>query len=254
MSDDTPLETPDDPKDTARLKAVLVAVASIAFVVTPFLADPFTGFDPALFPDPVDDPPLQPAGWAFSIWGVIYLWLLASAGYGLFKRDVDPGWDRLRWPLFVSIAIGASWISVALIAPVMATVLIWVMLGGALLALGRAPSYDQPWLALPLGLYAGWLTAASSVSVGLVLGGYDWLPEVTAAVVALALALVIAAAVLTLRPGALTYAAGVIWALIGVVVQNMDDGSTLTLGLAAGGAVLITVKTGYALWRRERVV
>src|SRR6056297_2182122 len=144
LSDDTPLETPDDPKDTARLKAVLVAVASIAFVVTPFLADPFTGFDPALFPDPVDDPPLQPAGWAFSIWGVIYLWLLASAGYGLFKRDVDPGWDRLRWPLFVSIAIGASWISVALIAPVMATVLIWVMLGGALIALVVSQRFRVP--------------------------------------------------------------------------------------------------------------
>jgi hypothetical protein len=96
----------------------LVIVAAIAFVVTPFFADPFTGFDPALFPVPVDDPPIQPAGWAFAIWGVIYLWLLVSAGFGLFKRDIDPDWDRLRWPLFVSVAIGASWISVALIAPV----------------------------------------------------------------------------------------------------------------------------------------
>jgi hypothetical protein len=93
-------------------------VATIAFVVTPFIADPFTGFDPALFPVPVDDPPIQPAGWAFAIWGVIYLWLLVSAGFGLFKRDTDPDWDRLRWPLFVSVGIGASWISVALIAPV----------------------------------------------------------------------------------------------------------------------------------------
>jgi hypothetical protein len=24
---------------------------------------------------------------------VIYLWLLASAGFGLFKRDIDPDWD-----------------------------------------------------------------------------------------------------------------------------------------------------------------
>jgi hypothetical protein len=66
---------------------------------------------------PVDDPPIQPAGWAFAIWGVIYLWLVASAGYGLFKRDVDPGWDATRWPLFVSLGIGASWIAVAMIAP-----------------------------------------------------------------------------------------------------------------------------------------
>jgi hypothetical protein len=123
---------------------------------------------------------------------VIYLWLLVSAGYGLFKRDIDPDWDRLRWPLFVSVAIGASWISVALIAPVLATVLIWVMLAGALLALRLAPTRDWPWLALPLGLYAGWLTAASSVALATVAAGYGLGSTTTLSWVGVALALLIA--------------------------------------------------------------
>jgi hypothetical protein len=93
LPDDPTLERPDDPNDTARLKAVLVLVAAVAFAVMPFFTDPFTGFGPDRFPVPVDDPPIQPAGWAFAIWGVIYLWLLASAGFGLIKRDTDPGWD-----------------------------------------------------------------------------------------------------------------------------------------------------------------
>ena len=63
------LERPDDPQDTAKLKAVLVLVATIAFVLSPFLAQPFTGFDPAQMPIPVERPPIQPAGYAFSIWG-----------------------------------------------------------------------------------------------------------------------------------------------------------------------------------------
>jgi hypothetical protein len=172
LPDDPTLERPDDPNDTAKLKAVLLLVAAVAFAVVPFFTDPFTGFGPDRFPVPVDDPPIQPAGWAFAIWGVIYLWLLASAGFGLFKRDIDPGWDATRWPLIVSLAIGASWIPVALTAPVMSTILIWVMLIGALLALRAAPAHDRAWLALPIGLYAGWLTAASCVALATVAAGY----------------------------------------------------------------------------------
>ena len=63
------LENPNDPKDSAKFKAVLVLVACIAFVLSPFLAQPFTGFDPAQMPLAVDKPPIQPAGYAFSIWG-----------------------------------------------------------------------------------------------------------------------------------------------------------------------------------------
>jgi hypothetical protein len=235
LSENETLERPDDPKDTARLKAVLVMVATIAFVVTPFIADPFTGFDPALFPVPVDDPPIQPAGWAFAIWGVIYLWLLVSAGYGLFKRDVDPDWDRLRWPLFVSVGIGASWISVALIAPVLATVLIWLMLIGAVIALRLAPTRDFPWLALPLGLYAGWLTAASSVALATVLAGYGWGSVTVMSWIGVGLALVIAITVAqSVRVP--TYPLAVAWALAGIVAANGTDLPAFS-GVALGGVL-----------------
>ncbi len=235
MSDDQTLVEPDDPKDTARLKAVLVMVATIAFVVTPFLADPFTGFAPDQLPVPVDDPPIQPAGWAFAIWGVIYLWLLVSAGYGLFKRDIDPDWDRLRWPLFISVAIGASWISVALIAPVFATVLIWLMLAGALLALRLAPQRDWPWLALPLGLYAGWLTAASSVALATVAAGYGIGSATAMSWIGVALALLIAVT-MTQNLHVPTYPLAVAWALAGIVAANASTAPAFA-GVALGGVM-----------------
>jgi hypothetical protein len=62
LPDDPTLERPDDPNDTAKLKAVLLLVAAVAFAVVPFFTDPFTGFGPDRFPVPVDDPPIQPAG------------------------------------------------------------------------------------------------------------------------------------------------------------------------------------------------
>ena len=228
------LETPDDPQDGAKLKAVLLLVAAVAFVVSPLISQPFTGFDPAQLPVPVDDPPIQPAGYAFSIWGVIYLWLLASAGFGLIRRDTAADWDAGRWGAVVSLAIGASWIAVALTAPVMATILIWLMLGGALWALARAPARDRGWNALPYGLYAGWLTAASCVATGTVAMGYGWGSPVTLSWVMLAMALVLAI-LLTLRLAVITYPIAVAWALIGVVVAN---GPT-AFGIAAAVGALV---------------
>jgi len=249
LSDETPLETPDDPKDTARLKAVLVMVATIAFVVTPFIADPFTGFAPELFPVPVDDPPIQPAGWAFAIWGVIYLWLLASAGFGLFKRDTDADWDRARWPLFVSVGIGASWISVAFVAPVLATVLIWLMLGGALLALRQAPARDTAWFALPVGLYAGWLTAASCVALATVAAGYGFGSATMLSWAGLILALLIAAP-LTQRLQTTTYPLAVAWALTGIVAANASEALAFAIATALGALVILAL--ALKTWRSAR--
>lgn len=234
------LENPADPQDTAKLKAVLVLVAAVAFVVSPLISQPFTGFDPAQLPVPVDDPPIQPAGYAFSIWGVIYLWLLASAGFGLFRRDTASDWDAGRWGAFVSLAIGASWIAVALTAPVMATILIWLMLAGALRALMRAPDRDRGWNALPLGLYAGWLTAASCVATGTVAMGYGWGSPATLSWAMLAVALVLAV-LLTLRLGVVTYPVAVAWALVGVVAANglTAFGIAAALGALGLGALAL---------------
>jgi hypothetical protein len=234
----TDLERPDDPKDTAKLKAVLLVVATVAFVVTPLLTQPFTGFDPAQLPVPVEEPPIQPAGYAFSIWGVIYLWLLGSAGYGLFKRDIAADWDAGRWGLIVSIAIGASWIAIALRDPVIATALIWVMLIGALWALVRAPLRDRAWNALPVGLYAGWLTAASCVALGTVAMGYGLASPIVISWAGLALALAIAVP-LTLRLRVPTYPIAVGWALIGVVVANATTLPALAIAAGLGAAALL---------------
>lgn len=234
----TDLEQPDDPKDTAKLKAVLLVVATVAFVVTPLITQPFTGFDPAQLPVPVDDPPIQPEGYAFSIWGVIYLWLLGSAGYGLFRRDTAQDWDAGRWGLIVSIAIGASWISIALRDPVIATLLIWLMLIGALWALVRAPKRDRAWNALPVGLYAGWLTAASCVALGTVVMGYGLASPAVISWAGLALALAIALP-LTRHLRVPTYPIAVGWALVGVVVANAATLPVFATAAGLGAAVLL---------------
>src|SRR6056297_1838146 len=100
-----------------RMKAILAVTATMAFALVPFMTDGFAGFRPDQFPIPQVDPPVQPAGYAFAIWGLIYLWLLAGAVYGLLQRHSDPDWDAMRWHLMGSLVIGAAWIPIAQISP-----------------------------------------------------------------------------------------------------------------------------------------
>lgn len=226
------------------MKTILVLTATIAFVTAPLWSAGFNGFEANQFPIPQDDPPAQPAGYAFSIWGVIYLWLLISAVFGLVKRDVNPAWDATRWPMFLSLGVGASWLTVAQISPIWATVLIWVMLVTALIAMLNAPTSDPYLLRYPIQLYAGWLTAASAVSLALTGAGYGiGMGETGWAFLALFVAIGIAAMIL-MRGAAPFYALAVAWALVGVVVANLNGSSGVAILAAIGVALL-----GWLMWR-----
>ncbi|MBY6205671.1 tryptophan-rich sensory protein [Halomonas denitrificans] len=229
-----------------RIKAVLTLLAAGAFLLSPLLSSGFAGFSPDQFPIPQVDPPVQPAGYAFSIWGLIYLALLAGAVYGAIKRAEHPGWDAARWPLIASLAVGAAWIPIANRSVFGATVLIWIMLVTALLALRMAGKDDRLWLRSPIALYAGWLTAASCVAIGLVLAGYGWVGGTTAAILCILLALAIAVAVQIARADTPEYALSVIWALIGITVSNLDPLNRAVLWLCAAGIVVL----GLVAWRQ----
>ena len=224
--------------------ALAVLVAAIAFAASPFLSEGFNGFAAEQFPVPQVDPPVQPAGYAFSIWGVIYLWLIAGAGFGLFQRREEGDWTAARPVLTLSLVIGAAWIPVANLSVFWATVMIWAMLGTALVALFRVGDEDRFWQLSPVAIYAGWLTAASSVSLGLIFAGYGWLEATPAALLALAIALGIALTVQYRLHRAPEYGMTVIWALVGVIVSNTQPVNIAVLGLAVLGIVAILALRG----------
>lgn len=231
---------------------ILVLIAAIGFALSPLLAPGFGGFDADQFPIPQVDPPVQPAGYAFAIWGLIYAWLILGAGYGLWRRKADVDWAAMRLPLLITLAVGATWLPIAQASAVWATVLIWIMWGFAIWALLRAPvgGGGDHWLGrAPVALYAGWLTAASSVSLGLMAAGFGGMDQVIAAILALVLALGLTAGIARQRPDAPAFVAGVVWALIGVCVQNAGGGALPVLILAALGAVLLGVQAALNLRR-----
>lgn len=233
----------------ARALQPALLAAIIAMVAAPALTPAFTGYDPATFPVRIDRPAIQPTGYAFSIWGLIYLWLLAHAAFGLLKRKSDPAFLRPALPLLISGLLGSVWLAIASTAPLMATAVILVMGALAMRAYLRADPVQDRWLlAAPLAIYAGWLTAACGVSVGVILAGYGILSNTASALAMLAVVIGVALVVQARRPAMPVYGATVIWAAIGVVVANWAD-TPMVAYTAIGGAALVAVWTVITLRR-----
>lgn len=226
--------------------AFLILLATLAFAVAPYLSAPFTGYDPAVFPVRIERPAVQPAGYAFAIWGLIYLGLIAHAAFGLFARADHPDWQRPRLPLLTALVLGSGWIALALFDPFIATAVILLMALAAIVAFLRADTGRDFWLlSAPLALFAGWLTAASAVSVGVLVAGYGLLSNSAAALVMIAIAVGLALLIQRRNPRQPLYSAAVVWALIGIAVAN-----GAALPVVTGAAVLAALIVGAMALRR----
>jgi hypothetical protein len=233
------------------IRALILLAATVAFGVAPFVTEPFRGYSANLFPVAIQRPAIQPAGFSFSIWALIYLGLIVHAVFGLMRRSDDPDWDRVRLMLAGSVGIGAFWLAIAAVFPITATNGIYVMLLLALAAFLRAnPLRDRWLLTTPVAIYAGWLTAAANVSLGVVIAGYGLLTNTQSAIAMLALTLVITVTLQLRRPHAPEYGLTVIWALFGIVWVNRVTNTTVAV-IAAAGIAVVAITILFA-WRRSR--
>jgi hypothetical protein len=226
----------------ARFLAVSVLVAAIAFAISPWLSENFAGFSPEQFPVQQDFWPVQPAGWAFSIWGAIYIWLIIGSLWGLINAPFDREWSSMRPPLLASLAIGTFWVAAANASPIFATLMIIAMAILAINAMLRAGPSNPAWQVRPVALYAGWLTAATGVGIGVVLSGYGVLTPQNAALCMIGSVLVVALYVQSRRRHEWVYPFAVVWALCGIIASNMNSQNWPVVGMCAVGILLLTFR------------
>ena len=200
-----------------------------------------------------------PAGYAFSIWGLIFFLCLAYAAYGALPANrKSPLLRRVGWFSGGAFFLNGLW---EILFParqfLLAQGVIVAIFVCAAVAYWRIARWErgvlragERWLvALPLGLLFGWITAATLVSfattfvaLGLLDGG------IGEAILGAALLLtggLIASAVLLAGEAAppqgyLAYAAAVLWALV-AVVANQYDASVLTTVAALVAAVPVAL-------------
>jgi hypothetical protein len=243
-----------DVRRTAALSWA-VLVAAVLQVVAPLVTISGPGSSPGGGSGP--DLLITPVGWAFSIWGVIYLLAIAQAVCALLPASGRVP-TRLMLDQVVLYLAAVVWIVVAALDTSTGTFLaLAVMFAAAVdgvLTLRRAelsPSWFRTLTRVAFGLFAGWVSAAFFLNLSTAVVSWGWFDadDVAWQLVVVAVAtLVLAALVLTGRLAA--YAAAGVWALVGIAVTGADDGTTEVLVAAVVGGVVVAGAAFFALARR----
>jgi len=238
-----------------RFLVLLAAAIQIAF---PFFVNPFRdGAQPVRNSVPSQ---IEPAGYAFAIWGPIYL---AAVAYAIWQMTssgrADPVTARIA-PLALVLYLGSSlWLAAAKYGPLWATMPILAVMAlcaviALVLAAGSSNSSVQRLLCLviPFGLYAGWTVCATFVNVAEAAPAYGFerfgLSVPGYAVLSIAALTVLAAAILWLTRGNLAFAGTVIWALAAIIVAGLQRGVDQSVVTAAMAALVAVMAATAALW------
>ncbi len=210
---------------------------------------------------------ITPAGYVFSIWGVIYVLLAVFVVFQLLPNESDRAFHRQIGLFFIlSCAFNVSWIflwqyeligaSVPLILGLLAS-LVWAY---GRLKVGKSLVSTRERLAvhLPYSVYFGWITVASIADIAAALVSVGWdgfgISEVTWAIVFLIVALVVTLIVVFWRRD-VAYGLVVIWALAGIGIgQNayQDIVTIVEVGIIAIGIAVVAVILISLLRRRNQ--
>ena len=234
----------------------VAVLAAVAFAIgSPILQSMANiGLSPSEF-SRSGDQTLRAAGYAFSIWGLIYAGLLAFGVYqALPSKRKDPRLAVIRGPALVAIAGIGLWIWASAFDARWASVAI-ILVSAACLTFGlhrtarATPRPDLKVRALvcwPLSLLAGWLTIAGAINILTVLTAEALIGPYPRAAALAGVAAVLAVALIVLRShGTLLYGAPIAWGL--VAVWFAENGSKVDVAvLALVSAVLVAA---YAAWQ-----
>lgn len=205
------------------------------------------------------DQTLQAAGYAFSIWSLIYAGLLAYAVYqALPSSRESPGLRLLGWPSVAAMLGCGAWLIAASLDAKWATVAIIVGSAAALCVplAKRYPVQEAAdfWLvAAPLSMLAGWLTIASAINALTVLTSEGLITPDSAPAWAGG-GIVIATLVVSALSAASrnwVYPLPVAWGLVAVAVAEQSHRPMIAL-LALAASILLLAAAGWAASRTTR--
>jgi hypothetical protein len=194
-----------------------------------------------------------PAGYVFSIWGLIYLGLIAFAIYQALPRNRDAKWLQQITPFYLlGNAANIVWIFLWHYEQFLLTWIAMFVLLGSLLAitmiLFRGTDTKRAgvrWLVkVPFSLYVGWISVATIANITQVLyyvnwGGWGIAPEIWAFIM-LVIAAVIALLNLLIRQDNV-YVMVFVWAYVGIAVKHNATSIVMLPAVLLAGALGLLV-------------
>jgi ABC-type Fe3+-siderophore transport system permease subunit len=200
-----------------------------------------------------------PAGYVFSIWGLIYLGLLGYTIYQMLSAQREnPRLRRIGYLYVLSCAANIAWLFlwhyeffpwtiVAMVALLLLLIAIYLILG-----IGRTrESPAETWLVrVPFSIYLGWITVATIANATSLLDYLNWSgwgisPEAWT-VIMLVAATIIAAAVSITR-GDVAYVAVIVWAFVGIALKHSDNSIVSVTAWVTAAFVALTLLVGVPL-------
>jgi len=174
-----------------------------------------------------------PAGFTFSIWGIIYLGLMVFTVYqALPAQRSNPTIAAISRLFQINCAGNAAWLVAWHYDLLVTSVLIMLIMLGTLILIYRillpnvidAPISEHIALHLPFSLYTGWIVLATVANISAVQTGYGWddagLTAINWTLLKLAVVGAIGATVV-LRNGDGIFVLVVAWAAYGISVKQL---------------------------------
>jgi benzodiazapine receptor len=248
-------------KDTVRQITVLLATICVIIVNGLATALPINGQTTGEISDRFEVY-FVPAGYVFSIWGLIYLALI---GFSIFQvlpsQRENPRLRSVGYLYVLSCVANIAWILlwhyevfvltlVAMLALLVLLIVIYLRVGiGEMLV----PTAEKWLVQVPFSIYLGWITVATVANVTSLLDYLGWggwgIPAEVWAVIMLVAATVIASAVSITR-GDIAYVLVIVWAFAGIAVKH--SGTPLVSVTAGVMAVVVALTLLVGVPRRRR--
>ncbi len=249
-------------KDTLRQISVILTI--LATIVVNALANalPINGQNTGQISDRFQVY-FVPAGYVFSIWGLIYLGLIAFAIFqALPSQRENPRLRKVGWWIALGGLANIAWIFLWHYEQFPLTVIAMLVLLGSLiltylqLEIGRGKvSATEKWAAhLPFSIYLGWITVATVANITSVLDYVKWnefgiAPEIWMGIVLLAVLVITGLMNFTRRDVA--YAAVILWALAGISFKFASIPAVAIPTWITFGLVVITLVMALILRKRS---
>lgn len=232
-------------------RAALVIMATAGVIVFNWLAA--FGYINGTTPDIISSrypTILTPAGYAFSIWSLIYVGLIAFSIYQALPKNLEK-FRGIRTVYIFSCLLNCAWIYSWHHEMILACLGIIIALLATLLfiniRLKNGGSYAEYWAAeAPFSIYSGWVTAAAIINFTIALGSLGVTVSGPGATVLGVICILVAAGLGIVGRIKLTnylYPLAIAWTLTAIAVKQ--SGKTLIVTAAAVGVVacLITACT-----------
>jgi len=246
------------------LRQVSVVVVTLLMIVVNILADaiPINGLNTGKISDTFHVY-FVPAGYVFSIWGIIYLGMLAYAIYqALPSQKENPRLKAVAWLAVLGGLANSAWIFLWHYQLFVGTLAAMLVLLASLISIylnmrageGKISTAEKWTTRIPFSIYLGWITVATIANVSDVLDYLQWNQfghsDGTWMLAILAVVVIISGLMSVTRRD-IAFIAVILWALAGIGVKFPHQGMVTTgiwvafilVALALPGSTLIKRKT-----------